>query len=55
MNNVEVLPKDDGFQDCGLVCAANETRFSGANYSEPLNRIYGWLEGFREDRGPVEL
>lgn len=45
MNNVEILPKDDGFQDCGLVCAANEARFSAANYSEPLTAFtIGWKD-----------
>lgn len=45
MNSVEILPKDDGFQDYGLVCAANEARFSAANYSEPLTAFtVGWKD-----------
>lgn len=45
MNNVEILPKDDGFQDYGLVCAANEARFSAAHYSEPLTAFtVGWKD-----------
>ncbi len=45
MSNVEILPKDDGFQDCGLVCAANEARFTATNYSEPLTAFtVGWKD-----------
>jgi hypothetical protein len=45
MKNIEVLPKDDGFQDCGLVCAANESRFTSSNYSEPLTAFtVGWKD-----------
>jgi hypothetical protein len=45
MKNIEVLPRDDGFQDCGLVCAANEARFTAANYSEPLTAFtVGWRD-----------
>lgn len=41
--NTEILPKDDGFQSCGLVCAANEARFTAATYSEPLTAFtVGW-------------
>lgn len=43
--NVEVLPKDDGFQECGLVCAANESRFTASTYSEPLTAFtVGWKD-----------
>lgn len=45
MTPLEILPKDDGFQEAGMVCAANETRFSSANYSEPLTAfIVGWKD-----------
>jgi hypothetical protein len=45
MKNVEILPKDDGFQDCGLVCAANEARFTSSHYSEPLTAFtVGWKD-----------
>ena len=45
MNKIEILPKDDGFQDCGLVCAANEVRFTAAHYSEPLTAFtVGWKD-----------
>ncbi len=45
MNNIEILPKDDGFQSCGLVCAANEARFTATNYSEPLTAFtVGWKD-----------
>ncbi|MDR1255770.1 MAG: hypothetical protein LBJ94_02505 [Puniceicoccales bacterium] len=45
MKNIEILPKDDGFQDCGLICAANEARFTSANYSEPLTAFtVGWKD-----------
>jgi len=40
--NVEVLPKDDGFQECWLVCAANEPRFAASTYSEPLTEFTVW-------------
>lgn len=50
MNTYEVLPKDDGFQDCGTVCAANESRFTAAHYSEPLTAFtVGW-----KDREEIE-
>ncbi|MDR0590772.1 MAG: hypothetical protein LBG09_02900 [Puniceicoccales bacterium] len=43
MNTYEILPKDDGFQSYGTVCAANESRFTAANYSEPLTAFtIGW-------------
>ncbi|MDR1433088.1 MAG: hypothetical protein LBI61_01970 [Puniceicoccales bacterium] len=43
--NIEILPKDDGFQKCGTVCAANEARFTAANYSEPLTAFtVGWKD-----------
>lgn len=45
MNTYEILPKDDGFQDYGTVCAANESRFTSANYSEPLTAFtVGWKD-----------
>jgi hypothetical protein len=48
MKNIEILPKDDGFQDCGLVCAANESRFAPSNYSEPLTAFtVGWKDSER--------
>lgn len=43
--NTEILPKDDGFQECGTVCAANESRFTAATYSEPLTAFtVGWKD-----------
>jgi hypothetical protein len=43
--NIEILPKDDGFQECGTVCAANESRFTASNYSEPLTAFtVGWKD-----------
>jgi hypothetical protein len=50
MNTYEILPKDDGFQDYGTVCAANESRFNAAHYSEPLTAFtVGW-----KDREKIE-
>ncbi|MDR1366368.1 MAG: hypothetical protein LBJ13_00450 [Puniceicoccales bacterium] len=50
MNTYEILPKDDGFQDFGTVCAANESRFTAAHYSEPLTAFtVGW-----KDREKIE-
>ncbi|MDR2807190.1 MAG: hypothetical protein LBB11_03475 [Puniceicoccales bacterium] len=50
MNTHEVLPKDDGFQDYGTVCVANESRFTAAHYSEPLTAFtVGW-----KDREKIE-
>jgi hypothetical protein len=43
--SIEVLPKDDGFQACGMVCAANEARFTASTYSEPLTAFtVGWKD-----------
>ncbi|MDR2778735.1 MAG: hypothetical protein LBB16_00390 [Puniceicoccales bacterium] len=43
--NVEILPKDDGFQGCGTICAANEARFTTSTYSEPLTAFtVGWKD-----------
>jgi hypothetical protein len=43
--NIEILPKDDGFQECGTVCAANEARFTASTYSEPLTAFtVGWRD-----------
>jgi hypothetical protein len=43
--NMEILPKDDGCQECGLVCAANEARFTASTYSEPLTAFtVGWKD-----------
>jgi hypothetical protein len=43
MNTYEILPKDDGFQSYGTVCAANESRFTAVNSSEPLTAFtIGW-------------
>ncbi|MDR0351770.1 MAG: hypothetical protein LBH49_04000 [Puniceicoccales bacterium] len=45
MNTFEILPKDDGFQDYGTVCAANESRFTSSHYSEPLTAFtVGWKD-----------
>jgi hypothetical protein len=45
MNTLEILPKDDGFQDYGTVCAANEARFMASHYSEPLTAFtVGWKD-----------
>ncbi|MDR1458579.1 MAG: hypothetical protein LBI37_03615 [Puniceicoccales bacterium] len=45
MNTFEILPKDDGFQDYGTVCAANESRFTASHYSEPLTAFtVGWKD-----------
>lgn len=45
MNTYEILPKDDGFQDYGTICAANESRFTAAHYSEPLTAFtVGWKD-----------
>jgi hypothetical protein len=50
MNTYEILPKDDGFQDYGTVCAANESRFTATHYSEPLTAFtVGW-----KDREAIE-
>ncbi|MDR2776493.1 MAG: hypothetical protein LBB17_00385 [Puniceicoccales bacterium] len=43
--NIEILPKDDGFQECGTICAANEARFTASTYSEPLTAFtVGWKD-----------
>ncbi|MDR2667617.1 MAG: hypothetical protein LBB38_01055 [Puniceicoccales bacterium] len=45
---MELLPQDIGNNEIGIVCAANESRFSAANYSEPLTAFtVGWRD--RED------
>ncbi|MDR3143895.1 MAG: hypothetical protein LBT64_00120 [Puniceicoccales bacterium] len=45
---IEILPKDDGFQECGMVCAANEARFTASTYSEPLTAFtVGWKDSER--------
>ncbi|MDR1436337.1 MAG: hypothetical protein LBI39_03995 [Puniceicoccales bacterium] len=45
---MELLPQDFGNNEKGIVCAANESRFSAANYSEPLTAFtVGWRD--RED------
>lgn len=45
MNTYEFYPKDDGCQGTGIVCAANESRFTAANYSEPLTAFtVGWKD-----------
>ena len=42
---IETLPKDDGFQEAGMICAANETRFNASTYSEPLTAFtVGWRD-----------
>ncbi|MDR1414148.1 MAG: hypothetical protein LBI56_04435 [Puniceicoccales bacterium] len=43
--NTEILPKDDGLQECGIICAANEARFTASTYSEPLTAFtVGWKD-----------
>ncbi|MDR2737380.1 MAG: hypothetical protein LBB18_00345 [Puniceicoccales bacterium] len=43
--SIEILPKDDGFQECGTICAANEARFTSSTYSEPLTAFtVGWKD-----------
>lgn len=45
MSIYETFPKDDGFQEIGTVCAANESRFTSAHYSEPLTAFtVGWKD-----------
>lgn len=45
MNTAEFLPLDDGNNEKGIVYAANEARFSAANYSEPLTTFtVGWQD-----------
>lgn len=45
MNTYEVLPQDDGLQGYGTICAANESRFTSAHYSEPLTAFtVGWKD-----------
>jgi hypothetical protein len=47
---MERLPQDRGDNEKGVVCAANEARFTAANYSEPLTAFtVGW-----KDRENVE-
>jgi hypothetical protein len=42
---MEILPFDCGNNEKGLVCAANESRFMTANYSEPLTTFtVGWKD-----------
>ncbi|MDR2576956.1 MAG: hypothetical protein LBC42_02820 [Puniceicoccales bacterium] len=41
-----MLPFDSGNNEKGLICAANESRFMTANYSEPLTTFtVGWKDG----------
>jgi hypothetical protein len=55
----ELLPADLGNNEGGLVCAANESRFTAANYSEPLTTFtVGWkdpesIEGLLNFIAPV--
>jgi hypothetical protein len=43
---MEQLPQDMGNNARGVVCAANESRFTAANYSEPLTAFsVGWKDG----------
>lgn len=45
-----ILPGDTGNNQCGLVCAANESRFASAHFSEPLTAFtVGW-----QDPGKLE-
>lgn len=49
MNKMEsmdaLLGRDDGHQACGLVCLANEARFTSAHFSEPLTAYaVGWRD-----------
>jgi hypothetical protein len=42
---IEVLPADEGNNERGMVCVANESRFQAANYSEPLTTFtVGWKD-----------
>jgi hypothetical protein len=41
----EILPADLGNNEKGVVCVANESRFTAANYSEPLTTFtVGWKD-----------
>ncbi|MDR3143746.1 MAG: hypothetical protein LBT57_02795 [Puniceicoccales bacterium] len=45
MNLYERLPRDDGLQDYGTICAANESRFNASHYSELLSTFTaGWRD-----------
>jgi hypothetical protein len=52
MNSYEILPRDDGLQGYGVVCIANESRFSASHYSEPLT---AFSEGWKDPEHLVEL
>ncbi|MDR2677767.1 MAG: hypothetical protein LBB26_04400 [Puniceicoccales bacterium] len=42
---IEILPSDGENNEKGVVCAANESRFTSANYSEPLTAFtVGWKD-----------
>ncbi|MDR1414077.1 MAG: hypothetical protein LBI56_04045 [Puniceicoccales bacterium] len=48
--NTEILPKDDGCQECGVICAANESRFTASTYSEALTAFtVGWKDSERRE------
>lgn len=41
----QVVAIDDGRQACGVICLANEARFTSANFSEPLTAYgVGWQD-----------
>lgn len=41
----ESIPFDNGNNEKGIICAANESRFAAANYSEPLTTFtVGWKD-----------
>ena len=43
--NEDLIPLDDGRQNKGVVCLANESRFTSANFSEPLTAYsVGWAD-----------
>ena len=45
INNIDILPLDDGLQRPGIICAANESRFSAVFFSEPLTAFtVGWKD-----------
>ncbi|MDR2420342.1 MAG: hypothetical protein LBD40_03505 [Puniceicoccales bacterium] len=52
MNAHEILPRDDGLQGYGTVCAANESRFSASHYSEPLT---AFTEGWKDPEHLADL
>jgi len=44
-DNREIIPFDDGRQQPGVICAANESRFAGSFLSEPLTAFaVGWKD-----------